>query len=151
MSRKTNALKKTVKEYAWLELVQSGNIQKLLVSELEKYLKHYKLSSSGTKADKIRKISLHVLGADVGGGKQAYDKSLNKATEMLEDLSEGKNEESSSEDDIVLTELIEASDCESEQGTAGGSTRQDYSNHASDKLWSVFHSDSEEEEFYGFS
>ena len=118
---------------------------------MEKYLKHYKLSSSGTKADKIRKISLHVLGADEGGGKHADDKSLNKATEMLEDVSEGENEESSSEDHIVLAELIEASDCDSEQQIAGGSTWQDYSNHASDKLWSVFQSDSEEEEFYGFS
>ena len=41
-------------------------------------------------------------------------KSLNKATEMLEDVREGENEESSSEDDIVLAELIEASDCDSE-------------------------------------
>ena len=118
---------------------------------MEKYLKHYKLSSSGTKADKIRKISLHVLGADEGGGKHADDKSLNKATEMLEDVCEGENEESSSEDDIVLAELTEASDCDSEQGTAGSSTQQDYSLHASDKLWSVFQSDSEEEEFHGFS
>ena len=71
--------------YAWLELVQSGDIKKLVlfvVSELEKYLKHHKLSSIGTKADKIRKISLHVLGADEG------------ATEMLEDVSEGESEES---------------------------------------------------------
>ena len=151
IEQKNKCAQKTVEEYAWLELVQSGNIKKLLVSELEKYLKHYKLSSSGTKADKIRKISLHVLGADEGGGKHTDDKSLNKATEMLEDVREGKNEESSSEDDIVLTELIEASDCDSEQGTAEGSTRQDYSLHASDKLWSVFQSDSEEEEFYGFS
>ena len=96
---------------------------------------------------------MHVLGADEGGGKHADDKSLKKATEMLEDVSEGENEneESSSEDDIVLAELLEASDCDSEQGTAGGSTRQDYSLHASNKLWSVFQSDSEEDEFYGFS
>ena len=77
---------------------------------------------------------MHVLGADEGGGgKHADDKSVNKATEMMEDVSEGESEESNSEDDIILTELIEASDCESEQGTARGSTRQDYSLHASDK------------------
>ena len=132
IEQKNKRTQKTVEEYAWLELVQSGNIKKLLVSELEKYLKHYKLSSIGAKADEIRKISLHVLGADEGGGKHADDKSVNKATEMLEDESEGESEESNSEDDIVLAELIEASDCDSEQGTAGGSTRQ-------------------EEEFYGFS
>ena len=60
---------------------------------------------------------------------------------MLEDLSEGESEGSN---DIALAELTEASDCESEQGAAGGSTRQDYSFHARDKLWSVFQSDSEE-------
>ena len=80
---------------------------------MEKYLKHYKLSSSGTKADKIRKMSLHVLGANKGGGKHPDDKSLNKGTEMLEDVSEGESEESNCDDDIVLTQLIEASDCES--------------------------------------
>ena len=90
--QKNKRAQKTVEEYAWLELVQCGNIKKLLVSELEKYLKHYKLSSSGKKADKIRKISLHVLGADEGGGKHVDDKSLKKATEMLEDVSEGENE-----------------------------------------------------------
>ena len=56
---------------------------------------------------------------------------------MLEDVSEGEIEESNSGDDIVLAELIEASDCYSEQGTARGSTQQDYSLHSSDKLWSV--------------
>ena len=42
------------KEYAWCHLVESGDLQKLLVSELNKYLKHYKLISSSTKAEKIR-------------------------------------------------------------------------------------------------
>ena len=63
---------------------------------------------------------MYFSGADQGGGKHADDKSVNKATEMLEDISEGGSEESSSEDEIVLAALIEASDCESEQGTAGG-------------------------------
>ena len=38
---------------------------------------------------------------------------------MLEDLSEGESEGSN---DIALAELTEASDCESQQGAAGGST-----------------------------
>ena len=128
-------------DYAWLELVQSGNIKKLLVSELEKYLKHYKLSNSGTKADKIRKISLHVLDANEGkhdDGEHADDISLNETADSSDD-------ESDSEDDIVLAELIEQSDNESEQETAVGNFTID----VNDKLWSVFQSDSEEE-FYGF-
>ena len=43
---------------------------------------------------------------------------------MLEDVSESESEESNSEDDIILAELIEASDCESQQGTTGGSTQR---------------------------
>lgn len=86
--QKNKRAQKTVEEYSWLELVQSGNIKKLLVSELGKYLKHYKLSSSGTKADKIRKISLHALGVDEGDGKHADDRSLDKAAEkILDDVS----------------------------------------------------------------
>ena len=45
---------RTFKEYAWCHLMESGDLQKLLVSELNKYLKHYKLISSSTKAEKIR-------------------------------------------------------------------------------------------------
>ena len=45
---------KTFKEYAWCHLVESGDLQKLLVSELNKYLKHYKLISSITQVEKIR-------------------------------------------------------------------------------------------------
>ena len=61
----------------------------------------------------------------------------NLSTKLEKDASESEIEESNSEDDIVLAPLIEASDCESKQGTAGGSTQQDYSLHSSDKLWSV--------------
>ena len=59
--QKRKMMSKTFEEYAWRDLVESGDLKKLLVSELNKYLKHYKLVSSGTKAEKIRRISLHVL------------------------------------------------------------------------------------------
>ena len=55
IEQRNKCAQKTVEQYAWLKLVQSANIKKLLVFELEKYLKHYKLSSNGTKADKIYK------------------------------------------------------------------------------------------------
>ena len=86
--------------------MESGNIKKLLVSELEKYLEHYKLSNSGTKADKIRRISLRALGANEGkqtDGEHADDVSLNEVA----DSTEGKSD---SEDEIVLAELIERRD-----------------------------------------
>ena len=105
IEQKNKRAKKTVEEYAWLELVQSGSIKKLLVSELEKYLKHYKLSSSGTKADKIRSAWCR----RGWWQRHADDKSVNKATEILEDVSEGESEESNNDDDVILAELIEAS------------------------------------------
>ena len=52
--QKHKSTSKTFKEYAWRHLVESGDLQKLLVSEINKYLKHYKLISNGTKAEKIR-------------------------------------------------------------------------------------------------
>ena len=73
---------------------------------MEKYLEHYKLSNSGTKADKIRRISLHALGANEGkqtDGEHADDVLLSEAA----DSTEG---ESDSEDDIVLAEFIEQRD-----------------------------------------
>ena len=41
---------------------------------------------------------------------------------MLEDVSEGESEESNCDDDIVLTQLIEASDCESARNNQGKHT-----------------------------
>ena len=52
--QKRKLTSKTFKEYAWRHLVESGDLQKLLMSDLKKYLKHYKLISSSTKAEKIR-------------------------------------------------------------------------------------------------
>ena len=143
VEKKNKRSQKSVHQYAWLELVETGNIKKLLVSELEKYLEHYKLSNSGAKADKIRRISLHVLGANEGkqnDEEHADDISLSEAA----DSTEG---ESDSEDDLVLAELIERCDNESGQETAVGNVFID----ANDKLCSLFQSDSEEGEFYGFS
>ena len=53
------------------------------------------------------------------------DLSTKLQKKMLDDVSESESEESDSEDDVVLAELIEANDSDSEQGTAGGSTHQD--------------------------
>ena len=40
--QKRKMMSKTFEEYAWRNLVESGDLKKLLVSELNKYLKHYK-------------------------------------------------------------------------------------------------------------
>ena len=67
---------------------------------------------------------------------------------MLED----ESADSSSEDDIVLAELTgdSASSSESEQGSTCTFQPLQHNIDTNDKLWSVFLSDSEDEEFYGF-
>ena len=101
-------MSKTFEEYAWRDLVESGDLKKLLVSELNKYLKHYKLVSSGTKAEKIRRISLHVLRGNHG---QQEDTNEFTDEETKECGTEDDSEEidSSGDDeseDIVLGELL---------------------------------------------
>lgn len=52
---------KGYEEYDWSQLSEKGQLGKLKVSELEKYLKHHQLSEKGLKADKVRRIMFHVL------------------------------------------------------------------------------------------
>ena len=68
--------------------MESGDLQKLLVSELNKYLKHYKLISSSTKAKKIRWILLCVL-----HGEDGQKEDINESTDK--DAKEGGMEDNS--------------------------------------------------------
>ena len=86
-----------------------------------KYLKHYKLISSSTKAEKIRWILLCVL-----HGENDQQEHINESTD--EEAKEGGTEDNSkdidnsgeekSEEDIVLTELSSGPD--SEQDATSG-------------------------------
>ena len=69
---------------------RSGNIKKnYLFPSWKTILNITNCQAVEQKLTRLEKISLHVLGADEGGGKHADDKSLNKAKEMLGDVSEG--------------------------------------------------------------
>ncbi len=48
-------------DYDYLELVLKGELDKLNISELEKYLEKNKLSMKGKKYDKVRAITADVL------------------------------------------------------------------------------------------
>lgn len=54
-------MNKTYQEYNWLGLIEHGKLGKLVVKELEKYLKHHGLDLRGTKKDKVKAIMCHVL------------------------------------------------------------------------------------------
>ena len=63
-SRKQNKqeqIDKDVFQYDWTNLVESGNLKKLLVKELDKYLIHHQLERRGKKNDKVKAIMCHVL------------------------------------------------------------------------------------------
>ena len=118
-------LSKTFEEYAWRDLVESGDLKKLLVSELNKYLKHYKLVSNGTKAEKIRRISLHVLRGNHGQQEDTNEFTDEETKECgTEDDSEeiDSSGDDESEEDIVLGEFLSGPD--SDQDTIATSSRE---------------------------
>ena len=125
----------------------------MLVSELNKYLKHYKLVCSGTKAEKIRRVSLHVL---LGNHGQQEDTNEFTDEETKECGTEDDSEEidssgdDESEEDIVLAELLSGPDSDQDTIATSSRERERYSIDESEKIWFVFQSDSDEEEFYGF-
>ena len=47
-------------EYNWFDLSQRGELGKLKVEELNKYLHFHKLSLKGLKADKVRRVMFHI-------------------------------------------------------------------------------------------
>ena len=110
-------MSKTFEEYAWHDLMESGDLKKLLVNELNKYLKHYKLVSSGNKAEKIRRILLHVLRGEDGQQEDINESTDKEAKEHgTEDDSKEINSsgDDESEEDIVLAELSGGPDSEPE-------------------------------------
>ena len=85
--------------------MESGDLQKLLVSELIKYLKHYKLISSSTKAEKIRWILLYVLHGE-DGQKEDINESTDKEAKEggMEDNSkkiDNSGDDESEEDNVL--------------------------------------------------
>jgi hypothetical protein len=52
--------KKSVHDYDWKQILESGSLGKLTVMELTKYLDHFNLPNRGKKADKVRTIAMHI-------------------------------------------------------------------------------------------
>ena len=57
--KKRKRKNKQYTEYKWAELITNGKSGDLAVSELDNYLDHHKLSKTGKKVDKIRRIMCH--------------------------------------------------------------------------------------------
>ena len=75
------------------------------VPELNKYLVHHKLSSQGKKAEKLKRITWHVLDSEARSLSDK-DENVEGAGEQTEESSSESDSEYDSEDDIVLAQLI---------------------------------------------
>ncbi|CAH3148317.1 unnamed protein product [Porites lobata] len=128
--QKRKMMSKTFEEYAWRDLVESGDLKTLLVSDLNKYLKHYKLEDTNEFTDE-------------------ETKECGTEDDSEEIDSSGDDE---SEEDIVLGEFLGEllSGPDSDQDTMATSSRERERYSIDEKIWFVFQSDSAEEEFYGF-
>jgi hypothetical protein len=58
---KQEKLDKTYADYDWVALTESGKLGKLVLTELNKYLKHHGLQVLGNKKDKVKAIMCHTL------------------------------------------------------------------------------------------
>ena len=67
--RKLNAQERNEKgydKYNWEELTVNGGLNKLTVSELDKYLNYHRLPKSGRKLEKIKRITCHTCRSNTG-------------------------------------------------------------------------------------
>ena len=101
---------KTHHDYQWEELVLNGGINKLLVSELNKYLKHYNLMTNCKKNDKLKMITCHVM------------RNIANPTEEGHSVEESPNTDSSDDDTIIAEVFSEISDSSSSDSFIGYSS-----------------------------
>ena len=98
-------------DYDWEGLIRSGQLNKFLISELDKYLNKFSLSLKGKKAGKVRRITAHVF----------HERSNDIAPDVTDKPSEDAaydssdvDEESDSDDDIILANHESETDSEDE-------------------------------------
>ena len=102
------------KEYNWDTLCRTGEIQQLTVPELEKYLTHFNLSLKGKKNNKMRRIICHAPNKQ-GEEINAYISTREHRDMRIRDneISDSE-EESDSEDDLVVAHYSRVESSESE-------------------------------------
>jgi hypothetical protein len=96
---------KTYEEYNWLELVLRGELGKLKVVELDKYLDQHKLNKKGRKRDKLDSITADVL-------RKEQQNVIEEAMEQM--VNEEESGDGSDDDDLVVEEIGTESSTSSE-------------------------------------
>ena len=89
---------KGYEEYDWMELVLKGELGKLTVLELNKYLTKHNLKMKGRKAEKINAITADVL-------RRNQTNVIETALRRVEPSVEEEEEEEESDEDLVIGEI----------------------------------------------
>ena len=104
--RQTDAAEKTSKtvhEYSWKKLLEDGQLGKLTVMELNKYLEYHNLPLWGNKADKIKSIAVHlttdVTAVDVEEAEDLDDEGSEEVIDTIGDSDSSEDEGDSDEDE----------------------------------------------------
>ena len=114
LEKRQQRQQKQFEEYNWDTLCRTGEIQQPTVPELEKYLTHFNLSLKGKNNDKMRQIICHA------SNKQGEEINAYISTRQHRDMRIRDNEisdseeESDSEDDLVIAHYSSAESSESE-------------------------------------
>ena len=115
-------------DYNWLELVNNGSLSKLVISELNKYLKKHNLNTTGNKHAKMQIIKRHIQ--TLGDASMETSDAENVESNIAEEESED-----SDHDEQLESESIDEGESE-----------------ANDQVYGVLgsdSSDSEQEEIFG--
>ena len=151
--KKRDRASKPVEGYNWKGLSEEGELKKLTVGELNKYLGKYEFPMLGKKSEKVKRIQLHALNrtveipqSDDGSDEEIFediDEDIDEEIdeELDEDIDEAIDEELDEDidDDIVISEIFE------ESGEGPNFLEKN------DPFLTIFNSDSEDElEFFGF-
>ena len=113
LEKRQQRRQKLFEEYNWDTLCRIGEIQQLTVPELEKYLTHFNLSLKGKKNDKMRRIICHASNIQ-GEEINAYISTRqDRDMRIREKEISYFEEESDSEDDLVIAHYSSAESLES--------------------------------------
>ena len=125
--RKLNVQERNEKgcdKYNWEELTENGGLNKLTVSELDKYLNYHRLPKSGKKLDKIERITCHTSKHWTSAIFSYSPVDMDEDTDTTSDDSEEEIlEEFGSSDDALNGELHPQLTTTTRSGRVAGSRR----------------------------
>ena len=93
---------KSYDSYKWEELSVNGQLKKLKVQELDKYLNYHNLNKSGKKLDKEKRITCHIC--------RSQPQKVQPLITKHKSIAETDTEISDSQDDFSAVEFVSSED-----------------------------------------